>query len=61
MDARTARNLVIREIDKASVEPAHWPVVLESISNLVGARAATLMYRNKAPAGGRFPLLQPPA
>jgi len=39
-------NALLNAVYRAAIEPAHWPVVLEGISNLIGSRAATLMYRD---------------
>jgi len=45
----------IDRIYKASVDPNHWPVVLEHIAELVGAKSATLLYRdNETKQAGVF-------
>lgn len=46
MDNNQTKNATIGDIYKAAINPDHWPVVLERIAALVGAKSATLLYRD---------------
>lgn len=55
MDVSAAKNAIISDIYRGAIDPGRWPVVLEHMAGLVGAKSATLLYRdNETKQAGVF-------